>query len=469
MAKDLRTFLEYLRHHHPEEIVSIGRSVDPSWEISAVVRKLQAENKFPAVLFENPEGFSMPVLTNLFASRTKLAAALETSLDEMLDEYIRLEGRPLEPKWVEDGPIKEVRRLAPEADLSTLPIVTHGEKDAGPYITPGVGIAKDPQTGVHNAGIYRLMYKSPQKMGLIMGPESHLAHILRVHESRGEDLEFAVALGHHPVFCHGSQARGPVEMDEFAVIGGLLGEPLELTQAETVDLGVPARAEIVIEGRILAGVREDEGPFGEFSWHYGPVGQNPVLEVTAITHREDAIFLDLNSLYLDHNYLGLLGRESFVYRRTQEVVPTLRSVAIAESGGCRFVGYVQIHKEYEGQGKNAALAALAADPYLKLVVAVDEDVDIFSDREVLWAVSTRTQPDMDFFFIPGAFVSIIDPSGHAERSRSEHGGLNTRVGIDATKPLGVDFPERCDVKRELWEGIDLAEYLASEVGADHLR
>ena len=231
-----------------------------------------------------------------------------------------------------------------------------------------------------------------------------------------------------------------------------------------MDLGVPARAEIVIEGRILAGVREEEGPMGEFTWHYGPARQNPVFQVTAITHRRDAIFLDLNNLYLDHNYLGLLGRESNLYKRVREVIPSMRNVAVAESGGCRLTGFIQIRKEYEGQGKNAALAALAADPYMKLVVVVDEDVDIYSDREVMWAVTTRTQPDRDFFFVPGSFVCIIDPSGHTGRSRNEHGGMNTRVGIDASRPVDISFPERCDVKQELWEGIDLEAYVTSAVG-----
>lgn len=464
MAKDLRTFIAYLDERYPKEIVRVSRPVDPAWEIAAVVRKFQQENRFPTLLFENVAGFSMPVVTNLFASRVKLAAALETSPEETLDEYMRREDRPLEPRWVDGGPVKECRRLGAEADLSRLPIVTHGEKDAGPYITPGIGIAKDPDSGVHNAGVYRLQYRGPREMGIDIGPDSHLAHILRKRERKGEDLEFAVALGHHPAVCHGSQARGPLEMDEFAVMGGLLGEPLELVRGETVDLGVPARAEIVIEGRILAGVREVEGPFGEFTWHYGPARPNPVFRVTAITHRRDAIFLDLNNLYLDHNFLGLLGRESNLYKRVREVIPSLRRVAVAESGGCRLSGFVQIHKEYEGQGKNAALAALAADPYMKVVVVVDEDVDVYSDREVLWAVTTRTQPDRDFFFVPGTFVCIIDPSGHTGVSRAEHGGMNTRVAIDATKPVEVPFPERCDVRRDLWEGIDLGEYVSSPAG-----
>ena len=464
MSKDLRTFLGYLSEHCPKEIVTVARPVSPAWEIAAVVRRFQQENQFPAILFENVSGFSMPVITNLFGSRVKLAAALETSVEETLNEYMRREGHPLEPRWVDGGPVKECKHLGAEADLSRLPIVTHGEKDAGPYITPGVGIAKDPDTGIHNAGIYRLLYRGPREMGIDIGPDSHLAHILRKRERKGEDLEFAVALGHHPAVCHGSQARGPLEMDEFAVMGGLLEEPLELVRAETADLGVPARAEIIIEGRILAGVREMEGPFGEFTWHYGPARPNPVFQVTAMTHRRDAIFLDLYNLYLDHNYLGLLGRESNLYKRVREVIPSLSKVAVAESGGCRMAGFIQIRKEYEGQGKNAALAALAADPYMKLVVVVDEDVDIYSDRDVLWAITTRTQPDRDFFFVPGTFVCIIDPSGHTAKSRTEHGGMNTRVAIDATKPVDFPFPERCDVKRDLWVGIDLREYWSPPVG-----
>lgn len=460
MSKDLRTYLEYLENNHPQEIVRVKREVDPSWEISAVIRRLQAEERYPAVLFEKVQGREMPVISNLFASRVRLAATFETSIDQARPEYVKREGNRLKPRLLASGPVKDVVGLRERADLSTLPIVSHSEKDAGPFVTAGVGIVRDPDTGIRNAGIYRLQYKGPKKLGVAFGTESHAGHILKKMEKRGQDLPFVVALGHHPAVCHGSQSRCPLDVDEFEVMGGLLGEPLEIARCETIDLEVPAFAEIAIEGKILAGVSEEEGPFGESTWYYGPSSLRPVMEVTAVTHRKDAIFHDLHSPYLDHNYCGVLGREANLFRRLKEMVPTVRNVVMSECGGCRLCAFVQIVKEYDGQGKNAALSALAADAHIKIAVVVDDDVDIYSEREVLWAVATRTQPDQDFFFVPGSYVFDLIPSGYTVLSRSQKGGMDTKVGIDATRPIGIPFAERCDVRRKDWEGINLKEYIS---------
>lgn len=458
MAKDLRAYLGYLDRNHPDELLRVKKEVDPSWEIAALIRKLQAQERFPALLFERVKGSSLPVISNLFASRMRLAATFETGVDHTLKEYVSREAKTLPPKLIDRAPVKEVILAEDKADLSQLPIITHSEKDGGPYITAGIGLVKDPDTGVRNAGIYRLQYKGPHKLGIDLGAESHLAHILRKTEAKGQKLPIAIILGHHPAVYHGSQSRCPLNEDELEVMGGLLAESLEITNCETVELEVPAHAEIIIEGHIPPNLREEEGPFGEFTWYYGPVGLEPVIEVTGLTHRKDAIFHDIYSPYLDHNYCGVLGREANIFRRITDLMPGLNNVLMPEWGGCRLACVIQIEKEYDGQGKNAALAALAADPYIKIAVVVDGDLDIYSEREVMWAVVTRTQPDRDFFYIPESFVCGLSPSGYTVRSRNEKGGMDTKLGIDATKPLGVPFPERCEVREADWKRINLDDY-----------
>lgn len=457
MAKDLRSYIKYLEDNLPGELVRVKKPVDPSWEVSAFVCRLQAEDRYPAVLFENVQGCEMPILTNLFASRQRLAAALGTTPDRLLSEYMKREDQALKTRLVSSGPVKEVVKVGAEADLRTLPIVTHGAKDGGPYITPGVSIIKDPETGIYNAGIYRMMYKSPRRLTWAIEAASHAAHILRKTEKQGRDMEMVLALGHHPAMHLGSQSRVPLDVDELEIIGGLLGEPLEVVPCETIDLVKPAQAEIAIEGRVIRGVKEEHGPFPDFAWYMCPASLAYVFEVTAITHRRDAIFHDLYDPYIDHNYCGLIPREAILFKRVKEVIPSLKAVNLAEAGCCRFLAYVQIEKEFDGQGKNAALAALNSDPFVKIAIVVDEDVNIYNEKEVLWAVTTRTQPDTDVFFVPGAYVSPIDPSAHSVRSRSEKGFLNTKLGIDATKPVGVAFAERTEVAR--WQELRIEDYL----------
>src|SRR3990172_5683065 len=173
MPKDLRSYLKYVEEKLPGELVRIKKPVDPSWEVSAVIRKFQDENKFPAVLFENAKGYSMPIISNLFPSLLRTAATFETTIPNTVKEYVKRENNLLKPQLVATGPVKDVVQVGDNVDCSKLPIVTHCEKDPGPYITPGVGIVKDPDTGIYNAGIYRMMYKGPNKFFMIVVDHSH--------------------------------------------------------------------------------------------------------------------------------------------------------------------------------------------------------------------------------------------------------------------------------------------------------
>ncbi len=202
-----------------------------------------------------------------------------------------------------------------------------------------------------------------------------------------------------------------------------------------------------------------EGPYGEFTWYYGLERPSPVMEVTAITHRKDAIFHHLFAAHPEHNLTGRLGREAVLYKRVKAAVPSLQAVHMPMSGICRFTAYVRIKKEYDGEGKMAALAALASDPFVKLAIIVDDDIDIYDDAEVLWAIATRTQPDRATFFVQDAAVSRLDPASYSIWNRGEKDTMNTKWALDTTKPIEAPFEERADVPREVWEAIDLAEYI----------
>jgi len=218
------------------------------------------------------------------------------------------------------------------------------------------------------------------------------------------------------------------------VVGGFLGEPLEIVPGVTVPVEAPADAEIVLEGHILPGVREPEGPFAEFTGYASERSTEHVIEVSAILHRGDAIYQDVMSgISAEHTTLLAVPAEARMLRVLRGHNPSVTRVSYPQSGTCRLHCYVSMTPSAEGQAKNVAMAALGEDLSLKLVVVVDEDVDVRSDEEVMWAMATRMQADRDLVVIPNAMGAILDPSSRA--------GTTAKVVIDATRPLG-GFPSR---------------------------
>ena len=459
MPKDLRSFLAELESTLPEEVCYVDREVDPEFELPAVLRKLQDENRYPAVFFNKVKGSKFPVLSNLFASSNRLALAFGIDADNRVEGYLAKEDRLKASKTVRKAPVHENVFIGRKADLTKLPVITHCEKDAGPYLTSAVCIVKDHDSGAYDLGIFRLQLKSRNRLAVLYGAASKAARLITKNEQEGKPTEIALFVGHHPAAILSSQTKVPFGVDEFAVTGGVLGEPVELVQAKTVDVRVPAHAEFVIEGRLRVDDRESEGPFGEYPWYYGPERKGHIMDVTAITHRNDAIYHDVFSAHRDHKMCAKIQREAVVYKRVRMAIPGVKAVCLPVSGACRHVAYLSMRKDFDGQGKIAALAALAADTLMKMVVVVDDDIDVENESEVWWAVTTRTQADRAIFMVPESYVGELDPSSHSLKDRNERGYLNTKWAIDATKPVGIPFEERADVPSDVWSSMDLGDYL----------
>jgi 2,5-furandicarboxylate decarboxylase 1 len=459
MAKDLRTFLSRLKERVPEELVQVSRPVAANFELTGILRRLQADSRYPAVIFEQIKDRKLRVVSNVLGSERLLAEALETSPQELTRTYIERENDRLPVDVVSAAPVQEVVLQGQDINLYEMPIVVNCEKDSGSFITAGVTTVRVPETDSHNSGIYRMQIHSRNRLGMSYEKHTHIGRVHRAHEANGASLEAATWVGHHPACLLGCQSKIPYGEDEYEVMGGLLQEPLQVVRGVTVDVLVPAHAEIVFEGRILPDERLPEGPFGEFTWYYGLERMSPVMEVTAITYRRDAMYHHLFAAHPEHNLTGRLGREAVLYKRVQASVPSVKDVYFPMSGICRFHAYVQIHKEFDGAGKLAALAALSSDPFVKLAVVVDDDVDIHNEAEVLWAIATRTQPDRDTFFVPESATSRLDPASYSIWSRWEKDTMNTKWAIDATMPVEAPFEERADVPRQFWEDLDLTQWL----------
>lgn len=460
--KDLRTFLQELEEKHPDSLVRVKRQVRPVLEVPVIQQKLAAEGRYPVIRFDDIEGSELPLVTNLYGSHDLLAWALGVSdTGDTMQEYMRLEAAPIPATTVspQDAPVKERIATGDDADLGMLPIVHHAVEDSGKYVVIGCMVCKDPDTGTFNVGIYRHELKGPRRLGAMFSPYHDAGHIYRRCAELGQPMEVAIFLGHHPAVGIGASALGSVHShDEFETMGGLLGESLELTSAETVDLLVPARAEIVIEGRIHPGDTEMDGPFAEFTGYYGGPKKVGVIEVSAITWRSDAIYHDLDPAHREHNLAGVLSMESAVYKRVQDIVPSVVDVYLPPSGSCFFSAYISIDKQVEGQGRLAALAALATHANLKHIFVVDADVDVRDEAEVMWALNTRFAADEDLTVIPRTQGGNLDPVAYGE-DRVDDGRLSTKVIFDATKKMGKDFPQRIVAPRDVWARIDLDDYL----------
>jgi len=391
------------------------------------------------------------VVINAQASRRLMALALECKPEDLARTFSERQSKPIPPIVVNDAPVHEITIFGAEIDLTKIPILTHYDVNAAPYITAGIVVAADPETGVRNTSYNRLMMAGKQELRIFMAIGRHLWTLHNKLERRNEPLPIAIVIGVHPLFSLGAQAFTPADQDEYAIIGAMMGEPLRLVKAKTVSVLVPADAEMIIEGRILPNVRRVEGPFGEFTGHAVSQDQRQIIEVTAITHRKNYIFQDVHAGYTEHKLMGAVPREAALLKAVRQTVPTVKEVCMPVSGNCRFHAYIAISKRTPGQAKNAICAAFAADMLLKHVVVVDDDIDVFDEEQVLWAVSNRFQADRDLVVIAGAQGSELDPSAGP-------GGVNAKMGLDATKPL-TGFPPELRVPDEIMKRIRLEDFL----------
>lgn len=451
MPKDLRSFIAELEAKSPEEIARVNKPLSPRYEISALLTHLEKIKRFPLLFFEKVKGSDAPVVINAQASRRLMAIALDGKPEDLARKFGERQSKPIPPVEVTEAPVQEVTKLGDEVDLTEVPMLTHYDVNAAPYITAGVVVAADPDTGVRNTSYNRLMMAGKRELRIFMAIGRHLWTLHNKFERRDQPLPIAIVIGVHPLFSLGAQALTPADEDEYAVIGGMMNEPLRLVKAKTVPILVPADAEMIIEGKMLPHVRRTEGPFGEFTGHAVPQDERQVIEVTAITHRKNYIFQDIHAGYTEHKLMGAVPREAALLKAVRQSVPTVKNVCMPVSGNCRFHAYVSIAKRTPGQAKNAICAAFAADMLLKHVVIVDDDIDIFDEERVLWAISNRFQADRDLVVIANAQGSELDPSAGP-------GGVNAKMGLDATKPL-EGFPPELRVPEEVMKRIRLEDFL----------
>jgi 2,5-furandicarboxylate decarboxylase 1 len=467
-AKSLRGFLAQLAEQRPDDFVEVNRTVRPDqFEVTAILEHLDRAHRYPTVLFNNPTNLlgqpsRFPIVSNVFATREHCALALGVDPAhpgmELSLGYSALERQQIEPVSVprDEAPVKQHVLLGEAADIRLLPVVRHYEMDLGPVLTmaqvmPGL------EGSYQDVSFVKAFYRNDPRRMVASIHTPHLERILAEYERRDEPAPIANILGHHPAFYLGALALAPFANNDYATIGAFLGEPLRLVPSETWGerVMVPADAEIIIEGEIPPGERGIADPFGEVTRLYQAQCLRPICNVKAITFRDDAIMQDVFSGHQGHWNLGALPKEGSVYNALQRKFGNIKAVHLPYSGCARLACYVSIRKSRPGQPKGVGLCALTESWTFQTVVVVDDDVDVFNEPDVLWAVHTYVNPDRDIDLVRNVGESVFTTA--LQRGK---------VIIDATRPTDVAFPSRFKVPDEVMERIKLDEWLAPKASGD---
>jgi len=442
MSEALTSFRALLRRLDQEgSLRHVTRPTRAEHELVAVMRKVQKGSNVP-LLFENVIGSRTPVATNILSRRDVLAAALGCPQDRLLAELVAMERAAVPVETVTNAPVQEVV-LTDDFDIAVdIPQVIHCERDGGPYISAGVCIARHPLTGTYNASWNRIQLVSGTHARIRMMPPQHLGQYQALAERSDQALPVAVAIGAPPALMLSAASKIPIESDEYQTAGAWQGSALRVVPAKTVPLLVPADAEFIIEGEVKPHIREEEGPFGEFTDAYAEISLNHVLHVSAITRRSDAIYHVILAGGTEDSVLLGVPLQAEVLK----AVSGLAEIRDIGTPGHIFGCVIAMAKSSDEQAGAVLQAAMAAHPWMKIVVVVDADVDPHDADEVLWAIHTRTTPDTGLHAIPGV--------GSFQRAdvREVHRG---KLGIDATVPMHMRdvfrrrrFPGSEDIRLE---------------------
>lgn len=477
--KNLRTHLTMLATDLPRQLIEVDRTIDPNLEVSALLVNLEKQSRYPTLVFKNAknlhgEGSSFPLITNLFASREGVALAFGLKPEEsklpLTEEVGRRGSLHVKPQVTApgDSPIREVVLEGEDVDLQSLPVPVHHSLDSGPYILAGVLVIKDPDSGNFNVSMARVEVKGKTKAGILFSPPHHNSLIYKKYEKLNKPMPAALILGHHPTFFMGCQFEGPGSLEgvnEYDLVGGFMNEPVRITESYCFgqELMVPSDAEIILEGKIPPGVREEEGPMCEHTRFYTNIlgdqkipNPSPILQIKAITHRKDAYFLDTFAGHADESMLSAIPKEGMMLAQVRKYAPGVTALHLPNSGAGRYSAYISLKRRASGEARNALMASFVISKLQKYAIAVDDDVDVYNEQDVLWAVVLRTQPDQDVIIISDMMASPLDP-GHVMKG----GAVSSKMAIDATRPYDRPFYAVGQIPEELLKKIKIEDFLPS--------
>jgi 2,5-furandicarboxylate decarboxylase 1 len=418
--------------------------VDPVGELGAVLHA--AQQRECAVLFHRVKGHQMPVFAGGLGFAEGVGAALGCAPGEIGERMASAFHHPL-PPILEDQPAAQEVILRDGIDLPVrFPVPTHAPEDAGPFITGGVAVTRDPASGRHNLSFNRMQLYGGADAGFSINEWRDVGTFLEASRGTHGPLPVCVAIGVDPVLQIAAACRYPG--DEYEIAGALRGEPVPVVRALCSDVLIPANAEIVLECEVFPDERRVEGPMAEFTGHYSDATPKHVAHVRAVTHRRDPIFQTVAGGGREHVNLGnTLPREPLVRTAVERVCRRVRAVHLPPYAG-GFLALVSLDRDHPGEVRNVGLAALTAHINIKVAIVVDTDVDIYNPADVFWAVCTRVRADQDILTVPRVQGHELDPTA-ADR------GLLTKVVIDAT----LDPAQRQHFRKVVYPQVELEQYL----------
>lgn len=445
---DLREFLDVLDREG--ELVRVDRPISMKLEVGRALRKAYARGG-PAVIFAQT-GTPFPLVAGLYSTRRKAALAFETTEEELTEKVISGLANPIPPTVCPGpAPAQEVVESAGDVDLHKFPVPIYSPDDGGPFITPGIVVSKDPDTGVPDIGHYRFQVFGRDTMSFLAQPFHRFGkHLEKARRMGMHSYEAALVVGVDPVLAYTCQVQTSDTTDDFTVAGGLRGAAVELVPATSIDLSVPATAEVIFEMEVDLDEMVQEGPLGEYTGYYTPASPKPVARVKAVTRRKQPYFQGLltGKPVTENHILKQVPFEASLYRALHAQFPTLSGISVRASAGVSFYIVLGIRPRYAGEARQAIMAAMASNVRPKFVIAVDPDVAVQDSADVEWAMAFRVRPERDVFIVGGMPAGPLDPSvPEAERPDMR---LSGSVGIDATRGVGEAFAKVADI--EGWQG-----------------
>ena len=400
-----------------ENIIEIADELSSEYEVSKVLRQYPKDT----VIIKNVKGHDIPIITGICNTREKIAKSINCEVSEITEKIIEAMEKPIKvDKFTDFGEYDTL-----DIDLNKIPILTHYKRDGGAYITAGVVFARDPETGIQNASIHRMMVLDSKRLVIRIVPRNLYTYFQNAQKA-GKDLEIAIAIGMDPAILLASTTSIPIDYNEMEVANAFKNG--ELTLIKCGDLEVP-QADIILEGKISVTETVAEGPFVDLTDTYDIIRDQPIINLEKMHIKKDNPYYHaIVPAGFEHKLLQGLPQEPRIYKAVKNAVPTVENVVLTEGGCCWLHSVISIKKQTEGDGKNAIMAALSAHPSLKHCVVVDTDVNVFDAEDVEYAIATRVKGDRDIMIVPNVRGSSLDPVAESD-------GTTTKIGVDATKSL----------------------------------
>ena len=400
-----------------ENVIEINDELSCEFEVARILRDYPKDT----VILNNVKGFDIPIISGICNTRDKIAESINCEVSEITEKIIEASDNPIKVTKFTD--FSEYNTS--EVNLDKIPILTHYKRDGGKYITAGVVFARDPETGIQNASIHRMMVLDNKRLVIRIVPRNLYTYFQKA-QKLGKDLEIAIAIGMDPAILLASTTSIPIDYNEMEVANAF--KDGELTLIKCGELEVP-EADIILEGKISVTESVAEGPFVDLTDTYDIIRDQPVINLEKMHIKKDnPYYHGIIPAGFEHKLLQGLPQEPRIYKSVKNAVPTVENVVLTEGGCCWLHAVVSINKQTEGDGKNAIMAALSAHPSLKHCVVVDTDVNVFDAEDVEYAISTRVKGDRDIMIVPNVRGSSLDPVAKSD-------GTTTKVGVDATKSL----------------------------------